>query len=103
MNGQDLKNGKDLSQQVSDLANELKIELKVSAELLAHYIADRLSHLRVASAEPGYQDAVVAERDSILLYATGQTVDGADAADTKITAAVTNGLVKILVGALATI
>lgn len=92
MNNNDMIAGRDLSQQVQDLAAELKVDLKVGGQALAEYVAERISHLRFAARESGYAEALKAEQDAILLFATGVTLDEADMVDER--------LVKLLVGGL---
>lgn len=99
MTNKDINDGKDLGQQVQDLANELKVDLKVSGAQLGEYIAQRVSHLRFAAKEAGYAEALKAEQDAILLYATGVTVDEADKVDGKLVQLLVGGLTALVAAA----
>lgn len=99
MNSNDLANGRDLGQQVSDLATELKVDLKVSGAVLGEYLAERISHLRFAAREPGYAEALKAEQDAVLLFATGHTVESADKLDAKLVQLIIGGLTTAIAAA----
>ena len=56
------------------------------------YTAQRLIHLATCVGQPGYEEALVAEKDNVLLKAGIAAVNVADAADAKI--------IGIVVGAM---
>lgn len=86
-------NTTNLQQQIEATARELGVELKRSAADVAVYAAGRAAHLAAIAGQAGFAEAVVAERDSVCLFAGISTARAADAADHR--------LVGLLQGALA--
>ena len=72
---------------------ETGLQLQKSAHEVATYASLRSVHLAGAVGQKGFQEAVVAERDAVALYAGIQAVNNADAAD--------NRLLGLIHGALA--
>lgn len=68
-------------------------DLLATAEEVAEYAAGRAQHLSTLVNEPGFNEALAAERDNLALFAGLRGVDSADAVDARI-----NGVVE---GALA--
>lgn len=90
-------------------ANELKgalssaiaatgASLKQSAAEVALFTAQRTAHLATLVGQPGFEEAVVAERNSVAMFAGIKAVEEADAADARLL-----GLIEgvLLVGARA--
>lgn len=67
--------------------------LKDGGRGLAKYAAARAKHLSKLVGQPGFDEALEAERDNVMMRATLQLVDEADAADAR--------LLNLLHGALA--
>ncbi len=63
---------------------ETGLQLEKSAHEVAVYAALRSVQLTKAVGQKGFQEAVVAERDAVALYAGIQAVNNADAADARI-------------------
>lgn len=63
---------------------ETGLQLQKSAHEVATYAALRSVHLAGAVGQKGFQEAVVAERDAVALYAGIQAVKNADAADNRV-------------------
>tara|TARA_R110000803_G_scaffold20201_12_gene52267 strand:- start:1703 stop:2008 length:306 start_codon:yes stop_codon:yes gene_type:complete len=77
---------------------ELGKEFEQSIKDIREYAAQRMMHLSMIIDEPGYLEALVAERDSIALFAGIKTVQIADAADAQLIGTI-GGAIRI--GALA--
>jgi hypothetical protein len=80
---------------------ETGLQLQKSAHEVATYAALRSVHLAGAVGQKGFQEAVVAERDAVALYAGIQLVAAADAADDITLSRARNRLVGLIHGALA--
>jgi hypothetical protein len=98
VNGNDKNVGKQLAGALEELFAESKQELATGVNELGDYVAERISHLKFAMNEPGYPEAVAAERDAIALKAAGRTVDKADEFDAHLVGLVEKGLVYGLAG-----
>lgn len=72
---------------------ETGIDLQQSAHDVALYTSQRMAHLALIVGLPGYEEALVAERDNVALFAGISAVNSADAADQRI--------IGIIQGALA--
>ena len=79
-------------------AKETGRSLKASAVEVATYAADRAAYLATISGEPGFEQAVKAERDSVTLRAGIAAVAEADAIDQRVVGIIHTGL---LIGARA--
>lgn len=90
----------ELAAHLKTIAAEIGTELGASLAELRVYIAQRLAHLNLIKLEPGFREAVIAERDSIALVAAGRAVDAADATDARIIGAI-DGAITIGLGAIA--
>ena len=86
---------------MTDLAQELEQLLIAAAERLGrtlessdlrNYISERMLHLSNIVAEPGYMEALIAERDNVALQAGLELVDAADAADRELIGLISGGL-----------
>lgn len=86
--------------QLEKAAKELGVDLKRSGQEVAQYFDQRAAHLSTIMGEPGIDEALAAERDSVLLFAAGRSVDVADAADAQLIGIV-RGALAIAVTALA--
>lgn len=71
-----------LKQQARDFGVDLKAELQETTA----FIAERLTHLQTVVGQPGYDRAAAAEANSILMEATLNGIDSADAADQQLVA-----------------
>jgi hypothetical protein len=98
----DTKKFEEIGEEFVGLLRENAIEAgrELASDLgeVRDYVAARMAHLSRTSAEPGFREALVAERDSIAMKAAGRAIDRADAFDARIL-----GLVEgvILVGSKA--
>jgi len=79
MNAEDLNLG-DL---LSTSAEELGLELEGTARDLAVYAAERTAYLSTLVGQPGFEQAVVAERANVALRAGIAAIDSADAAQSR--------------------
>lgn len=64
-------------------AEELGLEIKGGAKALAAYAAERTSYLSLLVGQPGFEQAVVAERANVALRAGILAIDTADAAQSR--------------------
>jgi hypothetical protein len=51
---------------------------------VAAYAAERAAHLATAAGQPGFAEAVVAERDNVVLYAAVHAAHAADRLDARL-------------------
>ena len=63
---------------------ETGAQLQRSTADVAAYTASRAAHLAAIAGQPGVDEAVIAERDAVWLYAAGRAVASADAADARV-------------------
>lgn len=77
---------------ITAVAKETGRSLKVAAGEVAEYAAQRASHLATIIDEPGFAEAVIAERDAVMLFAGMEVVDEADAIDERWIGAIHAGL-----------
>jgi len=73
--------GKQILMEMSFRANELGAFFDAGAEDTARFIASKAEELSLAVGQPGFEEAVVAARDSVLLKAAGRAVVEADRFD----------------------
>lgn len=66
---------------ITDEANTLGRELSVDLQELREYAAERMLHLSTIVGEPGYMEAVRAERDNVALKAGLVLTEQADQYD----------------------
>lgn len=78
---------------------ETGVLLRKSSADVAAYTAQRAAHLATIEGQAGFQDAVIAERDAVLLFAGLSAVRGADAADAHIVGLIHGALAVGLGGA----
>ena len=79
---------------------ETKADLRVDLEELSAYASQRLEHLATLVGQPGYDQAVRAERDAVLLRAGIRATREADAADQRLIG-ILQGAMRIGAAALA--
>lgn len=72
-----------LSDLLEESAKELGLEIKGGAQALAVYAAERTSYLSLLVGQPGFEQAVVAERANVALRAGIAAIDTADAAQSR--------------------
>lgn len=65
-------------------ARELGVEIKFEVAELAQYVRVRAAHLAKAVGEPGFELALVAERDSCAMMAGITAVDSAEKFDQRV-------------------
>lgn len=86
----------DVEQEFTDLITNavegLGTSLKIDVDLLALYAAERMEHLSLLVGQEGFSEAVIAERDNVVLEAGILATRQADIADQR--------LVGIIQGAL---
>lgn len=68
-------------------------ELKRSAREVTLYVAGRTAHLVAIANEPGFEEALAAEADSVALYAGVHAVSNADGADARVRGIIEGALV----------
>lgn len=75
---------KDFERLLKDAVKETGVELRQSAADVAAYMGTRAVHLASISHEPGFEQAVRAERNSCALFAGIETAATADKADQRM-------------------
>jgi len=75
-------------------------ELITDLNEVKDYAAARMAHLSTIVAQPGFREALIAERDNVALKAAGRAINRADAFDARILA-ITEGALAIGSRALA--
>lgn len=71
---------------------ETGAELDQAVDEVALYMADRTAHLSTLVGQPGFQEAVIAERDNVAMFAGLLAVDLADATDARIVGVIQGAL-----------
>lgn len=67
---------------LKDVIDESGLELvSGGADEIAQYTSDRAAHLSLIVGQPGFEEAVRAERDNVMLMAASTIVRRGDAAD----------------------
>ena len=77
---------------LTDAIAETGASLQQGAAELAAYAAERAAHLATLVDDPGFQEAVRAERDAVALKAGITAVQQADAADARIVGVIQGAL-----------
>ena len=90
-------NLKDLLEQAM---RETVARLKRSAFEVAAYTTQRTTHLAGLAGQPGFAEAVTAERDAVATFAGIRAVGEADAADSRILGII-EGALAVAAGAVA--
>ena len=75
-----------------DVMTETRVSLKKAASELAAFVVERATHLATLVDDPGFQEAVRAERDAVALEAGIIAVGAADAADAQIVGVIQGAL-----------
>ena len=78
--------GEDIVSQMLSEAESMGLELVDNLDEVAAYAAERAEHLSLAIGEPGFELALLAERDNLTLKATTDAVAHADALDARLLA-----------------
>ena len=65
-------------------AQEVGLDLQRSAAEVATYIAGRTAHLSTIVEQAGFHEALIAEADSVAIYAGVNAVSAADDADRRL-------------------
>lgn len=86
--------GDDLMELLRTEAAEIGQGLKEDLTEVSEYAASRTQHLSAAISEPGFPEALRAERDNVALMAAMEGVDRADDLDQRLLS-VTNGALAI--------
>lgn len=84
--------GKELGDALAGAASRLGKSLQGNMDELRTYAAERMLHLSTLIGQPGYQEALVAERDNVVLKAGLLAVEGADAADAELVGVITGAM-----------
>lgn len=74
------------------MLKESGASLKVSAASIAAYTAERASTLALSIGQPGFSQALKAEKQNVLMFAALQAVDEADEADRRVQVVLETGL-----------
>lgn len=77
---------------LEDAVRETGTSLRTSAHEVAVYAAERAAHLATIVDDPGFLEAVRAERDAVALRAGIAAVRAGDAADARIVGLLQGGL-----------
>lgn len=85
---------------LDDVVKETGVQLKEAPAQLALYMAERASHLATLTLEPGFDQAVIAERNSVALRAGLTAHDQAVALDWRIIGII-QGALRVAAVALA--
>lgn len=86
------KLGSDFGVLIKEQAKDCALDMKVDAEIVGKYAAARAFHLSTIINEPGFMEALKAERDNVALRAAMATVDNADKIDERLKATIHGGL-----------
>lgn len=81
-------------------AQEIGVELKDNLNEVSQYASERAAHLSTIVGQPGWDEALVAERDNVAIYATSAAVQQADQLDQRFVNFIGQAL-GLLSGALA--
>ncbi len=84
--------GKDIIESMRAEAAAVGVELKDDLEAVAIYAAGRADHLSLIVGDPGFEEALIAERDNVSLMASRAAVHRADAIDARVLAVARGGL-----------
>lgn len=84
--------GEDILSELRQQAMDVGQSLTGSLEEVGEYIGERVAHLSTVVGEPGFREALTAERDSICLKAAGRAVIEADLLDARLLASAQTGL-----------
>lgn len=76
----------ELEKLIRSNAKELGADLKADVTSMSMYAAQRATHLSTLVGQPGFEEAVIAERDSVALRAGISAVRAADRMDQRILA-----------------
>ena len=90
---------KALEQQLFAAITETGVNLQKSAAEVAAYAAERALHLSTIVGQLGYDEAVIAERDAVALFAGVSAAVTADAADNRIVGLIQAGIAMLAAGA----
>jgi len=74
----------ELARVLTDAAREEGRDLLVDAQAVRAVIAASVERLAASVGQPGYRDAVIAERDAVALASAVVAVDSGDAADRRL-------------------
>lgn len=84
--------GKELVDALSGAVDRLGVSLEANMDELRTYAAERMLHLSGLIGQPGYQEALVAERDNVALKAGLLLVDASDRADAELLGLITGAM-----------
>lgn len=84
--------GEGFAQLIAGEAAAVGKQISANLDEVRAYAAERMLHLSTIVGERGYEEALVAERDSVLLRLGIAAVNSADAADQRIIGAVAGAL-----------
>lgn len=82
----------EFKQLLEDTYQQLGRDFGGNLDDLAEYMAERTDHLALISTEPGFGEAVLAERDNVVLRAGLNATRTADLADQRIVGVITGAL-----------
>lgn len=96
--------GNDIVALIADQASQIGTGITNELDAVAQYAAARADHLALLlqNGEPGFDQALLAERDNVVLKAASGAVARADDLDARILAVAANGL-RIAAVALAAV
>lgn len=94
--------GADLVALIVDEARAVGVEVRADLEDAKAYAAERAEALAAAVGEPGFDEAILAERDNVVLRVAVASVDRADAVDARVLSTAA-GALRLAAVALATV
>src|SRR5688500_10084803 len=97
MDEQELKDS--FEKMLKDALRETGASLQQRAKEVAQYMAERTAHLSTIVGEPGFEQALRAERNNIALKAGLKVADNAEAADQRLVGII-QGALSVAAGAL---
>lgn len=86
--------GQEFLELLTQNAVEAGRELTSDLNEISDYAAARMQHLSTLVGQPGWREALVAERDNVALKAAGRAIDRGDAFDSRILS-ITEGALAI--------
>ena len=90
----------DIGTLLLNAARETGVDLRRSAADVTVYVAGRTAHLATIAGQPGFHEALIAEADSVAIYAGINAVSTADDADKRLLGII-EGALMVGVSALA--
>lgn len=88
----------DFEDLIRDAVRETRADLAIDSDELVRYTAERAAHLSTLVGQPGFQRAVVAERNAVALKAGLDATLRAEAADARLVGVIQGALLGLARG-----